>query len=223
MDQTFFRKLFRRPFSTLTVSFFTSAFIVLCLNRTFWHHLADRIGLDSFAHWKMFLTTGAILILLLQAVFTLVSFRPIFKGFLATVLILSAAGSYFSEAFGVVIDKAMIHSILETNVREAGELLTLPYVLHILKYGLIPAALVALAPVRYPEKWRGLVRGANFLLIFTLALGLFMTDYKGFVLFGRQHRDLKVFLNPSPACFPVWEGMVTTVAKLRSGRTCLIY
>ena len=198
------------PYGIPTVALLTAVFIVVVDNRLFWHKLAERLPLESFAHWQLTLTLGAILTLLFTAVFTLASFRPVFKPFLVGVLLIAAGISYFATAFGTIIDKSMIHNILETNAREAGELVTWSLAWHLLLYGLVPAALVVAAPVHYPQWRRGLLlRAGVAAACLALAAGLFMIDFKGLVLFGRENRELQVFLNPS---YPVY-ALVKVVNK----------
>jgi lipid A ethanolaminephosphotransferase len=202
MSKAFWGKLFQRPCSITAVSFFTAAIIVLFDNQLFWRNLAARLGLSSFDQWHLALALGAILLLLFNIAFLMASFRPIFKPFLVSVLMVAAGVSYFSDSFGVAIDKSMIHSILETDVREARELMTWPLLWHLVLYGLIPAALVILAPVRYPSWRRGLLlRAGGIAVSLVVAATLFMTSYKGIVLFGRENRDLRVFINPSYPLF----------------------
>ena len=202
MSKAFLGRLITPPCGVVFVSFISAAFIVLVDNQTFWHNLAARIGLDSLEHWKLVLTLGAILTLLFNIIFLMVSFRSSFKPFLVSVLLIAAGVSYFSDSFGVVIDKSMIHNILETDIREAGELATWPLFWHLLLFGVVPAALIILAPIRYPTWRKGLLlRAGGIVISLVLAVALFMTDYKGFVLFGRENRDLQVFINPS---YPVY-------------------
>jgi lipid A ethanolaminephosphotransferase len=184
-------------YSIPVISLAVAAFIIVFDNHLFWHNLAMRLGSGSFDHWKLMLTCGAILVLLFNLVFTLFSFRPIFKPFLVVVLLIAASVGYFSDTYGVVIDKSMINNIFETDIREAGELMTLSLLWHQLLYGILPATLVILVPIRYPALRRGLLLRTGVISVsLALALALFMTNFKGFVLFGRQNRDLQVFMNP---------------------------
>lgn len=190
------------PQNITTVSFLAATFIVVFDNQWFWRNLAARLGSGSFEHWRLGLTIGAILLLLFNIIFSMVSFRPIFKPFLASMLLIAAGISYFSDSFGVAIDKSMVHNILETDVREAGELMTWPLGWHLLLYGFTPTTLVMLVPIRYPSWRRGwLLRAGSIVVSLVMAVTLFMTDFKGLVLFGRENRDLQVFLNPA---YPVY-------------------
>lgn len=191
-------KNFPRPcLGTLTLAMLVALFVVLADNRLFWHHFAARLGLDSFEHWKFLLSVGLAFVLLLHIFFVLLSFRPIFKPFLIVLLLTAAAVSYFSDNFGVIIDRSMIHNILETDLAEASELLTVALCGHLLLFGVLPASLVALTRVRARSgKREFLTRVGAVLAGLVLLLILGLTSYKQIVLFGRENRDLQSFLNP---------------------------
>ena len=211
MQKSFFARLLCPPYSISAASLSVATFIVVFDNQLFWHNIAARLDSSSPDHWRLMLTCGTILILLFNLFFTLFSFRPFFKPFLIGILFVGAAVSYFADAYGIVIDKSMIQNILETNVREAGELITWPLLWRLSLHGGLPAVLVAMTRIRYPSWQSGmLLRIGAITVSFSLAVALFMTDFKGFVLFGRENRDLQVFMNPT---YPVYASIKVVKAK----------
>ncbi|WP_225073665.1 phosphoethanolamine--lipid A transferase [Desulfuromonas sp. CSMB_57] len=194
---------FQRPsLSTSTVSFTAALFIALADNRLFWNLFISRLGLDSFENWTFLLAVATVFILLLNVLISLFAFRPVFKPFLITLLVLTAAISYFAATYGVVIDKSMIHNVLETDPNEASELLTWPLFRHMLWFGVLPAALVGLTRIRIRSgKREFLIRSGVVLGSLVILLGVGMAQYKKFVLFGRENLDLRVYLNPS---YPIY-------------------
>ena len=113
---------FKIGVSSLTL--LTALFIILFDNQLFWHKLAARLDLSITANWQFIFILGSVLVLLFHSILTLLAFKPIIKPLLVSVLLLAAGISYFSDSFGVIIDNSMIHNILETDVREASELMT---------------------------------------------------------------------------------------------------
>jgi lipid A ethanolaminephosphotransferase len=191
-------KLHRPSFSATIVTLSVALYIVVMDNRLFWHSFTSRVGLDTWDHWAFVITVGLVLALLLNTLISFFAFRPVFKPFLVILLLTTAVVSYFSDSFGVVIDKSMIHNILETDVNEAFELVTWALFNHLLWFGVIPAILVAVTRIRtHSRKKELLIRCGVVLGSLAVLLGLGMTHYKQFVLFGRQNRDLRVYLNPS--------------------------
>jgi lipid A ethanolaminephosphotransferase len=195
-------KLQRPSLSTTTVSLSVALFIALVDNRLFWRSFTTRLGLDTWGHWTFVVTVAVVFVLLLNLLISPFAFRPVFKPVLIILLLIAAAIGYFSDTFGVVIDKSMIHNVLETNVNEASELVTWSLFNHLLRFGAIPAALVALTRIRIRSRKRELLTRSGVVLgSLVLLLGVGMTHYKQFVLFGRENRDLRVYLNPS---YPVY-------------------
>ncbi len=196
-------KKFHRPsLSTTGLALSVAVFVALADNRLFWRSFIAKLGLDTFEHWTFVLTVGLVFILLLNVLISLFAFRPVFKPFLMLFLLTTAAISYFSDSFGVVIDRSMIHNILETDVGEASELLTWSLFGHLLLFGVIPAILVVVTRIRYRSGRREfLTRFVVVLGSLALILGVGLASYKQFVLFGRENRDLQMYLNPS---YPVY-------------------
>lgn len=141
-------KLHRPSFSVTIVALSVALYIVAMDNRLFWRSVTSRLGLGTLDHWTFVITVGLVLGLLLNILISLFAFRPVFKPFLVILLLTTAAISYFSDTFGVVIDKSMIHNIFETDVNEAFELVTWSLFTHLLWFGVIPAILVTVTRIR---------------------------------------------------------------------------
>jgi len=195
-------KLWRPSLSATSVAFAVALYIALVDNRLFWRSFTSRLGLDSLEHWTFVLTVAVVYVLLFNILISMFAFRPVFKPFLIILLLITAAVSYFSDIYGVIIDKSMVHNILETDTKEAAELLTWPLLRHLLWFGVAPAVLVALTRIRSRSRKReALVRIAVVCASLAVILAAGLTHYKQFVLFGRENRELQMFLNPS---YPIY-------------------
>lgn len=78
---------------------------------------------------------------LVSLIFLLLSHRLLFKPALIIMLLATAAISYFQTQFGVIIDKSMIQNIVETDSREAVELMSSGLLLHMGLVAIIPCSL----------------------------------------------------------------------------------
>ncbi len=162
--------------------------------------MVARLDPSSTSHWQFIFIIAVVLVLLFHCILTFLAFRPIIKPVLVTVLMIAAGVSYFADSYGVIIDKSMIHNMLETNVREASELVTWPLLWHLLLFGFLPAILIIIMPIRYPTWRRGLLlRTGSIILSLVIVCSLIMLNYKEIFLFGRANRDLRMFLNPTHA------------------------
>ena len=99
----------RRRFSLTALTAFVALWCLLALNLPLWSHLLGLhplTGPRDFAFLLSFAVLAGLAINLFLTPLTLI--RPLAKPLLATVLVLTAAASYFINVYGVVIDKVMI-------------------------------------------------------------------------------------------------------------------
>lgn len=126
---------------TETLALLTSLFFVLASNGPFWSALTTQGTMPSIEAGFLVFFTGLLLTGLHWLMLLLVINRWNAKPLLLVLLSLAATTTYFSSRYGVHIDKSMVRSIFETDVREARELLDstmLPYLLgHVLMPGFL--------------------------------------------------------------------------------------
>jgi len=188
---------FRPQVSLPVVTFLAAFFIVTFDNRTLWSSLVATLGLDSVHHWLFLGLAWLIFVLGFNILFTLLAFRLTLKPLLCLLFLVAAGVSYFTDSFGTIIDKTMIYNALETDTHEALELLTWPLVRHLFLYGFVPVALLLLIRVRYrPMRREMLTRATVIAGSLVLIAGLGYANFKDLVLFGRENRDLRMFVNP---------------------------
>jgi lipid A ethanolaminephosphotransferase len=80
----------------------------------------------------MLVSLGVVLTAVLMIVFTLFSSRYLLKPFIIIVLLLSSLTAYFMNSYDIIIDKLMIQNIMETNLHESMDLLSIQQVLYFL-------------------------------------------------------------------------------------------
>ncbi len=153
--------------------------------------------------------TGALLGVL-TLVLGVLSLPKLVKPLLAGLLLAAAACSYFMDSFGVVIDQSMMANAFETDRREAGELLCSRFVLHLVLQGVLPAVLVMLCALRQHSPGRQLAQRLGLIVAALALIGACVgLQYKQFSLWGREHRDVRYYVNPT---YPVY----STFRYLRS-------
>lgn len=124
--------------------------------------------------------------------------RRIVKPVLMLFLITAAVCSYFMDSFGVVIDESMIVNAMQTDVREASELLSMPMLLHVLLYGIVPAILVARVELVGGTRLRELgKRCLLILLALAVLLACVLANYKSVSLWARTNRHVRMYVNPT--------------------------
>lgn len=182
------------PFLTLAVAIF----LATAGNIKFWTTFTEAAGGLSLAHLPLLAGAMLIIVLFFNACLTLASFRFVAKPVFILLLVTASTASYFIAAYGIVIDRAMIQNVFETDVREATELVSWHMLLTVGLLGLVPAAWIARAQVAYPQGRRGLLQRAGIaggsLLLAVLLLVLL---FKSLAPAVREHRELRFLLTPT--------------------------
>ncbi|MFC7089344.1 phosphoethanolamine transferase domain-containing protein [Halomonas salifodinae] len=108
---------------------------------------------------------------------------------LLTVLVLVAASvSYFTSHYGTYFDTHMIDNVLQTDSREASELLTPGFALYLLLFALLPLTLLWRWPLRQCGWQRSLGAGALWWLSsVTVLAGVLLFSFQGLSALMRNH------------------------------------
>lgn len=133
---------------TETLALLVAVFFTLACNFRFWGALMAERPLDTGASWLLLLCTGVAITGLQWLLMLLVVNRWTVKPLLILLLLCTASAVYFMTSFGVYLDKPMLRNLLETDVKEASELVEWKMLPWLIGYGLIPAWLVWRCPMR---------------------------------------------------------------------------
>lgn len=200
--------------TSTVVNLVAAAFLVCFANGLFWHTVTIKLSKEATGHWAFLVVTGLTLWMVFNIIFSVFSFRPVYKPFLIIIFCTAATVSYFMGNYGIVIDKQMITNLFETDVSEASEQLTWALFGHVALMGLLPSTLLLQTQIKY-QPWRRelLVRSVVILASTVLIVAMVMANFKQFVLFGRENKELRMFVNPT---YPIYS-LVKTVKKNRQG------
>jgi lipid A ethanolaminephosphotransferase len=134
----------------------------------------------------------------------LVSTRRSVKPVLAVMSVIAAASMHFMQAYGTVLDPAMLRNVLHTQASEARELLTWRLGLDLLLYAALPIALLACArvqrrPLRHALASRALLLG----LALVAFVGTLMWQFQPLSSLIRSHRDVRYLVTPANVLWSV--------------------
>ncbi len=171
--------------------------MALLANFSLWKALAAAVDLHT-AQGALFALSQLVLVVA-ATVFLLAFFAwPRLLQLAMTVFLLAAASNaYFMDNYGVVIEASMIQNLVQTDVREATELLTPKMAVYMLLLGVLPSVLVWRVPLVFGRWHRTLL-----LQIVTLVVSLAVvfaaagSMYKHFSIVHRQNKVLRMLVNP---------------------------
>jgi lipid A ethanolaminephosphotransferase len=132
------------------------------------------------------------------ALMVLLPSRLLMRTAASALFIIAALSSYFTSAYGAIMDKDMIRNALQTDPAEVGGLLNTNLIAHIVFMGVIPALLVwrvtlpaAKASTLLKRRALGIV---TVLAVVAVSLFACSADY---AVFFREHKPVRFALSPT--------------------------
>ncbi len=120
------------------------------------------------------------------------------KGWLIFLLVISAGISYIRSEFNVLFDETMIQNVVETDVHEASELVSISWVFHIILFGCVPAFILSKIPVKKQTLTKDILHRFFTISLLTVVLLLsifpFLESYASLL---RSNRSLKENIVPT--------------------------
>jgi lipid A ethanolaminephosphotransferase len=185
--------LWRPELGSVTVSLLTALYLLALTNWSFW----SKGWLYLEGRPTTFASIALGVACLYVALCVAISLKYVMKPLFIALILASAAGAWFMDRFGVVIDIEMIRNAAETNSAEAGHLITPGFVIHMLAYGVLPSLLLVWVKVRH-RAFFGKVRGnlAVILPALVVALVAGLSHARVYAAAVRAHHDWFESLNP---------------------------
>lgn len=146
---------------------------------------------------SVFIPSVFLLLLINSLIVLLLSPGYMFKPMLILLIFASVSANYFSHHFGTMIDAHMLQNMFETNVSEANDLITWPFVRHLLLFAILPSLLVLLnKPRLQPILKRTLQYSAALTSILILLGGFALLQYQSLSGYFRMHKELRYYATP---------------------------
>ena len=188
-------RFLRRPRSPRAVAFWLALWLAVVGNLALWRELW-RIGGGSP---MLVSAAGAFVIVLaaLTALMLLTAWGRWMKPLWIAILVAAGVAQHFMLTYGVVMDTAMLANTMQTNPREAGDLLGWAFVANLLLVVALPTALIVLVPVRrtpwWPQLWRNAVL---FACAVAVALAASFAMFSRLAPLVRNNMHLRYIVNP---------------------------
>lgn len=187
-------KFFRPTLSSGALSIIAALYVLFGTNYTFWQksygYFAD--------HPTKFAVFTLILVVFHIIIFMVFSAQYILKPVFIFLIMVAAVSSYFGDYFGTIITREMIENTVTTTAAEAGHLITMPFIRHVILFGVLPSLLLCWVRVKHRPILKKI--GVNSLAIFVLLLvgvGLLASDFGSFSSMFRQERtEIMGRMNP---------------------------
>jgi lipid A ethanolaminephosphotransferase len=166
-------------------------------NLPLWQQLTRLTEIHGWRGLGSGIALGMLIFSALTALLSLLAWRWTLKPVLILCLIAAAAGTYFMMTYGVVIDSTMMVNVLQTDPREARDLLSWRLLATLAVLGLLPAIWIWRLPVRRMGLGRQtLGNAATFALSLAALSGALILGFQDISSVMRNHTQLRYLINP---------------------------
>jgi len=181
------------------------------------HQLPEVSGLRGFAFAMGF---GAIITAALTLILSLLNWRWLLKPVLTVFFFSAASGAYFMLSYGIVIDSSMIANVIQTDTKEAMDLLNWRMLISFFLLGLLPSWVLWKTPVKSlrwgQQAFNNTLTGAASIVVIVAVLLAIFQDYASIM---RNHTQLRYLVNPLNSFYAI--GMVAAKPFQHNNQTLL--
>ncbi|WP_182119818.1 phosphoethanolamine--lipid A transferase [Acidovorax sp. FHTAMBA] len=187
----------KRHIHPLWVVVFISTWLATACNVPLWREVAQLPGQGSLRGWGFAIAFAFIVAAGNAALLSLLAWRWTLKPAAALLVVMAAFGAYFMLAYGVAIDASMLTNVLQTDVKEAGDLLNWRMLATVLALAVPPLWWLLRRPVlrlsllRHAAHNGLLLAGAIAVIVVCLLL-----VFQDFASTMRNHTKLRYLINP---------------------------
>ncbi len=188
----------------LLLTWLATVWLVTLPNIPLWRQLAQLPEITGLRGMLFGLGLAVGIAGLTHALLSLLNWRWLLKPVLTLFLMSAASGAYFMWSYGIVIDANMIINVMQTDPREASDLLNWRLLLSLSVLGALPVWWLWRQPVRALSWSRRL--GVNLLsLVASVAVLVIslMLIYQDFASVMRNHTQLRYLINPLNSFYAV--------------------
>jgi len=181
------------------------------------HQLPEVTGFRGLAFAVGF---GAIIAAAICLILSSLNWRGFLKPILTVFFLSAASGAYFMVSYGIVIDSTMITNVVQTDTKEAMDLLNWRMLISLLLLGILPSWVVwktTLKQLRFSQAVvsNTLTSVASLIVIVAALLAIFQ-DFSSIM---RNHTHLRHLVNPLNSYYAI--GMVAAKPFQRDNQTLL--
>jgi lipid A ethanolaminephosphotransferase len=186
------------PAISLTVfNLILAIWLGVILNISFFEKISSLTPYNGIKAQLLLLAAVAIVIAMYNLALQLLTWKWTTKVIAILLVVIGGFSAYFVSNFGVIMNADQIQNMMQTDVREVKDLLSIKYFLWTIFFVILPVLFILLIRIK-SEAFLPLiakkiaVSGVSFVLIG----GLLFSFYLDFASIFREHRDLKGMISP---------------------------
>ena len=175
----------------------TALFITFVYNLKFFKILYENIGFSSFASIYFFFAIIIAIIFAISILLLILGQQYVLKPLAIFLIILSSILSFYNHQYGVTVDEQMIINTLQTDLKEALDLMSVGFFIHIFFLGFIPSAIIYFVEIEYGSFKKDLILRLSFLVVAILIITIItFVNFKQVSFITRQNNNLNQHITP---------------------------
>ena len=191
---------FSQKIPTVSLDLFNAIFAIwlaVALNVSFYQHLADLTPYQGLSSTLFIVASSLIIVNLYHLIFQIIHWRLSVKILMTIWIVLGGLSAYFVNSLGVIINSDQIQNILQTDTKEAFDLLTFKFIIWVLAFIVAPLILVYFLPIRVEKTASILLKKfINIFISLIFISGLLFIYYVDYAAIFRENRELKSMISP---------------------------
>jgi lipid A ethanolaminephosphotransferase len=181
------------------------------------HQLPEVTGLRGLAFALGF---GVIITAAITAVLSFLNWRGWLKPVLSVFFLSAASGAYFMISYGIVIDSTMITNVVQTDTKEALDLLNWRMLISLMVLGILPCWVLWKTPLRVLRLRQQILSNTLTVVISVVVIvASLLAIFQDFSSIMRNHTQLRYLVNPLNSYYAI--GMVAAKPFQRNNKTLL--
>jgi lipid A ethanolaminephosphotransferase len=175
----------------------TSLFITSAYNLKFLKILYSNIGFSDFASISFFFTIIFSIISVISILLLVFGQKYVLKPLVIFLIILSSILSFYNQQLGVTVDEQMIINTLHTDAKEAIDLMSITFFIHIFFLGIIPSIFISFIKLEFGNFGQELLIRISLILIALISISILISvNFKNLSLIVRNNNMLNQHITP---------------------------
>lgn len=176
---------------------FISLWLASIGNLALWKTVAGLSGQGHGQQWGLSLALGIAIACASWAILNLLSWGRASKPVMVLLCWMTAFAGYFMLNYGIAIDASMLINVLQTDVREASDLLHWSLFVTVGAIAIPPTWWILRQKLQPNTSWRPLLRQLGFMLLAVVAMVLVvLAGFRPISSTMRNHTQLRYMMNP---------------------------
>jgi lipid A ethanolaminephosphotransferase len=189
-------------------------------NFALWQQVHQLPEVSGFRGLAFALGFGAIIAAALTALLSILNWRGLLKPVLTVFFLSAASGAYFMVSYGIVIDSTMITNVLQTDTKEALDLMNWRMLISLLLLGILPSWVLWKTPLKTLRlSQQALSNTFTAVASVVVIVAALLAVFQDFSSIMRNHTQLRYLVNPLNSFYAI--GMVAAKPFQRDNKTLL--